>query len=278
MEFKKRLLLERNLGWTPNVQPDKAEDLPDYLFSELTKLSEAMFQLKNTHMDRTSGYPPKPRDGDITLIDDDTAGGLYLYDRDHWTELNVGSAGGSIPIGGIMMWTGSYTPDGWTLCDGIPAPNGLECPDLQGRFIKGAGVVPVGTTGGSTDSGGTSLTEAQLAAHDHGQGGTFTTNTTGDHTHSTNTTGNHNHGIAAYVNTTGRHGAGGVGNNRYYPTDPPYPAATTQGNHSHTTNTTGNHSHTVSLSGNTNNAGSGSSHDHTIDPVYYAIAFIMRFE
>ena len=278
MEFKKRLLLERNLGWTPNVQPDKAEDLPDYLFSELSKLSEAMFQLKNTHLDRTTSYPPKPRDGDMTLIDDETEGGLYLYDRDHWTELNVGDSGASVPVGGIIMWTGSMPPDGWAICDGTPAPNNMETPNLVDRFVKGSGTEPVGQTGGATVTSWTSLTEDQMPRHNHTQSGTFTSNTAGDHSHTTNTTGNHNHGITAYVNQTGRHGAGGATGNRYYPNDPPYPAANTEGNHSHTTNDAGSHSHTTTISGSTTNQGKGEAHNHEAEPPFYVLAFIMRYE
>jgi len=39
-----------------------------------------------------------------------------------------------IPIGGIIMWSGETVPNGWALCNG---QNGT--PDLQGRFILGAG-------------------------------------------------------------------------------------------------------------------------------------------
>lgn len=39
---------------------------------------------------------------------------------------------GLIPVGGIIMWSGSTAPTGWALCDGT---NGT--PDLRGRFIVG---------------------------------------------------------------------------------------------------------------------------------------------
>lgn len=42
--------------------------------------------------------------------------------------------GGNIPIGGIIMWSGETVPNGWALCNG---QNGT--PDLQGRFVLGAG-------------------------------------------------------------------------------------------------------------------------------------------
>ncbi len=58
-------------------------------------------------------------------------------------------AGGGIPIGGIIMWSGSVAniPSGWKLCDGN---NGT--PNLRDRFIVGAGTTyTAGTQGGSTN-------------------------------------------------------------------------------------------------------------------------------
>ena len=276
MEFKKRLLLERNLGWTPNVQPDKAEDLPDYLFAELTKLSDALFQLKNTHLDRTTSYPPKPRDGDMTLIDDDTEGGLYLYDKDHWTELNVGDSAGGFPIGGIIIWTGSSIPDGWALCDGNNAPNGVSTPDLQDRFVKGAGSVAVGTTGGSTATGTHILTTAQIPSHNHTQSGTFSSNTTGNHGHGMGGAGSHNHGITGTVLTaSSRHASGGTNNRDYVESSA---AFNSEPSHTHSINDAGNHEHSTTISGNTGTKGSSGGHTHSLDPVYYAVAYIMRYE
>ncbi len=39
---------------------------------------------------------------------------------------------GTIPVGGIIMWSGTTAPDGWALCNGA---NGT--PDLRGRFVVG---------------------------------------------------------------------------------------------------------------------------------------------
>jgi microcystin-dependent protein len=43
---------------------------------------------------------------------------------------------GTIPIGGIIMWSGSTVPTGWALCDGRTV-SGQVTPDLRGRFIVG---------------------------------------------------------------------------------------------------------------------------------------------
>ncbi|MEN9576545.1 MAG: hypothetical protein RL514_4400 [Verrucomicrobiota bacterium] len=56
---------------------------------------------------------------------------------------------GTIPIGGIIMWSGAITaiPTGWKLCDGANAT-----PDLRDRFIMGAGAsYAVTATGGQTN-------------------------------------------------------------------------------------------------------------------------------
>jgi len=66
-------------------------------------------------------------------------------------------ASGTIPIGGIIMWSGSIVsiPTGWALCNGS---NGT--PNLQDRFIVGAGSgYAVAATGGSAD--------ATLVSHTH---------------------------------------------------------------------------------------------------------------
>jgi len=66
-------------------------------------------------------------------------------------------ASGTIPIGGIIMWSGSVAsvPTGWSICNGA---NGT--PNLVDRFIVGAGSgYAVAATGGSAN--------ATLVAHTH---------------------------------------------------------------------------------------------------------------
>ncbi len=76
---------------------------------------------------------------------------------------------GTIPLGGIIMWSGGTAPAGWALCDGGTV-NGRVTPDLRGRFVLGAGsgsgLTPrsVGQTGGTEN---TTLTAANLPPHNH---------------------------------------------------------------------------------------------------------------
>ena len=60
-----------------------------------------------------------------------------------------GTAGGIIPTGGIIMWSGAVNaiPTGFVLCDGTN-----NTPDLRDKFIIGAGNLGVGTTGGQKDA------------------------------------------------------------------------------------------------------------------------------
>ena len=76
-----------------------------------------------------------------------------------WTESGV-------PVGTIVMWSGSVAtiPTGWALCNGA---NGT--PDLQGKFVLGAGTVAPGASGNGTTTNGT-LTTSIDGAHTHEPG------------------------------------------------------------------------------------------------------------
>ena len=94
---------------------------------------------------------------------------------------------GLVPVGGIVAFSGTFSGRnpvdmkskkamaGWCLCDGT-ATNGLAVPDLRDRMIMGAGTTyKTGAKGGAATHthsvsgtvGATTLTEAQLAKHDH---------------------------------------------------------------------------------------------------------------
>ena len=71
---------------------------------------------------------------------------------------------GTIPVGGIIMWSGSSVPAGWALCNGQTS-NGVRTPDLRNRFIVGSGGnYSIGQTGGS-DS--VTLNANQIPSHSH---------------------------------------------------------------------------------------------------------------
>jgi len=75
--------------WSPNPAPVKPEDLPDYLFSELNRLGDILFNLDTFRLEATYVEPLKPRSGDIryaagygtsgTWGADLGADGIYAY-------------------------------------------------------------------------------------------------------------------------------------------------------------------------------------------------------
>ena len=87
----------------------------------------------------------------------------------------------AIPIGGIIMWSGTTTPTNWALCNG---QNGT--PDLRGRFILGSGQGTGLTNRSISNTGGAetvTLTEAQMPTHSHNVSAS-TSGSDGEHTHS----------------------------------------------------------------------------------------------
>ena len=66
---------------------------------------------------------------------------------------------GTIPVGGIIMWSGRTVPDGWALCNG---QNGT--PDLLNRFVLGSTAAECGRTGGNARI---RLTTNQMPRHRH---------------------------------------------------------------------------------------------------------------
>lgn len=73
---------------------------------------------------------------------------------------------GSVPVGGIIMWSGSENdiPDGWALCNGQTV-EGQKTPDLRNRFVVGAGgSYAVGNRGGVES---VTLTIDEIPSHTH---------------------------------------------------------------------------------------------------------------
>jgi hypothetical protein len=73
---------------------------------------------------------------------------------------------GTIPIGGIIMWSGSVAsiPTGWALCNGQTS-NGKVTPNLQDRFVMGAGSSYA--VNASAGNASVTLSANQLPAHNH---------------------------------------------------------------------------------------------------------------
>src|SRR3990172_420875 len=91
-------------------------------------------------------------------------------------------ATGGVPIGGIIMWSGTVAtiPATWQICDGT---NGT--PDLRDKFVVGAkqddgGVAKTNVTGSLTQSGG-SISYTPAGSN---SAPTFSGTTLSDHVHS----------------------------------------------------------------------------------------------
>ena len=157
------------------------------------------------------------------------------------------SAGGAIPSGGIILWSGAANaiPSGFVLCDG-----NNSTPDLRNRFVVGAGSgYSVDATGGSAD--------ATLVSHSH---------TINNHTHSVSgTTGNDSHSHT--IQSSSSIGGG---------------TRVTSQNDTGNTATTSSDTHAHSFSATTGNPSDrgtdlqGSSGTNKNLPPYYALCYIMK--
>ena len=70
--------------WSPNPAPVTPEELPDYLFNELNRLSDILFNIDTFRLEETNVAPDKPRDGDIRYADGTnwnpcSGRGIYTY-------------------------------------------------------------------------------------------------------------------------------------------------------------------------------------------------------
>lgn len=149
-------------------------------------------------------------------------------------------ASGTIPVGGIIMWSGSIAsiPTGWSLCNGS---NGT--PNLLDRFIVGAGSgYGVAATGGSAN--------ATLVSHSH-----TATSTVSDPGHF------HDLQRAMYATAAGGAGTNGA----------EFGTAPTNG----FVDTTVKNANTL-ITVATTISTEGSSATNANLPPYYALAFIMR--
>ena len=149
------------------------------------------------------------------------------------------AAGGAIPSGGIILWSGAADaiPSGFVLCDG-----NNSTPDLRNRFVVGAGS---GSSYSVDDTGGAAsvtLATANLPSHSHTVSGT---------------TGNDSHSHT--IQSSSSIGGG---------------TRVTSQNDTGNTATTSSDTHSHSFSATTSNVGSGTAHENR--PPYYALCYIMK--
>ncbi len=185
---------------------------------------------------------------------------------------------GTVPIGGIIMWSGdpATIPSNWQLCDGQPAGSlGFNTPDLKGRFIVGYDsgdtdydaidkIGPVYTDGDGLSIGDNTYdskkiklrsTESGVPAHIHSI----------NHKHEINDP-EHFHGVYSTDDTMG---VGGI--NRT--------ADNTSTTLSHTTESKPTGITVDWYIGNTaGNTSYSASQAHENRPPYYVLAFIMRVQ
>lgn len=78
--------------WSPNPAPVSSEELPDYLYNELNRLGEIIFNLDTFRLEETNVEPGKSRDGDIRYADGTnwnpgSGTGIYAYIGGSWSKL-----------------------------------------------------------------------------------------------------------------------------------------------------------------------------------------------
>ena len=186
---------------------------------------------------------------------------------------NLSQFSRTIPLGGIIMWSGSTSPEGWQVCDGsdLPITSPLrkenygsltKTPDLRDKFIVGAGSdYSIGVTGGSNT---VQLGIEHMPSHNHG-GSTGDNNVGHKHVFPGDDQLDRAHGFNGWLGRDADSASGGK--------SVPYDAVSTVdgtvfGRMYYTGPNSANHVHGV------NPQGGGLAHENR--PPYYALAFIMR--
>lgn len=165
---------------------------------------------------------------------------------------------GTIPVGGIIMWSGSTPPTGWALCNGQSA-NGVQTPDLRGRFILSSGSGSGLTARSLWQTGGEenhTLSIPELPSHEHSVDPPNTTTTSDSHAHKYN-----DPRVGSFQGVS--HDSNGT--TVEYPSD--WGSWTSSESHDHRVNIAA-----------FNSAGAGSGWAHNTMPPFYVLAFIMRVQ
>ena len=119
--------------WTPNPAPASNDKLSDYLFHELNRLSDVIFNIDVMRLEQTNQTVDKPRDGDIRYADGTNwnpgqGQNLYYYDGATWQAFAGGSgAGDYIQLVSTTQQTCSAADTAQTLTwDSAPFSSGIS--------------------------------------------------------------------------------------------------------------------------------------------------------
>jgi hypothetical protein len=218
----------------------------------------------------TSGYTNSIRfvtgSSERMLIDGSGDVSVYNTPSSNNHVANKAYVDNSIPIGGIIMWSGTVgsIPANWRMCDG-ETYGGRTTPNLRNKFIVGVSTDYYGTpyttiTGSHTQTGGTA--DAVVVSHNH-SGYTNGGNNSGAHSHTVTDPGHEhsqNGGGATYAGGSGVHWTSNIYGSG--------PQQVTTLNKTGISVSGGDHYHPI-------NADGVSGTNQNLPP-YYALAFIMR--
>ncbi len=170
---------------------------------------------------------------------------LYLCkDKEEKFVNTTGTYIDNVPSGTIVAYNKTSAPSGWAICDGN---NGT--PNLNNRFILGAGSKSLNMTGGAET---VILNVNQIPSHSHNVAGY------------TSAEGNHGHSFRVGGGDGGRGGGSGNGTTAGY----------TNTNVGVITNTytSGNHSHNF----NVDSRSTGENQSHENMPPFYVLTYIIK--
>ncbi len=144
-----------------------------------------------------------------------TAGGIDSKSVNLVKDFTEPLSASVVPIGGIIMWSGTDVPYNYALCNG-QVKNGVQTPNLSGRFIvasgsNGTNSYGIGDTGGEDTH---TLTVDEIPSHNH----TYQKARGGINNYGGSTNSNPLTSIASSEVTTGSKGGGQPHENRpsYY--------------------------------------------------------------
>ena len=174
---------------------------------------------------------------------------------------------GIVPVGTIILWSGDAPPDDWALCNG-QVIQGVQTPDLRGRFVLGVGQGlglterRIGDRGGSEEH---VLVAAELPSHAH----SFAAGRFDAFSLAVSIRGDHTHSLKSEDAKVGWFYAPREGQRWWDPNLLGHALAEQK------TSVEGSHAHRVDISPAQTSA-QGGGRPHPTLPPFYALAYIMR--